>query len=70
VGGARDVGAGVGEQLDEVAVADEVDADRRGGGDRPLERRAGALAAVGDRAGVQEERAPGLPRLIASTGNQ
>ena len=60
VRGARDVGSRVGQQPHVVAVPHQVHADRGRGRHRPLERRAGALAAVRGGPGVEQQgaRAP------------
>ena len=54
--------AGGGDQPDREAALAQVDGDRRGGGDRGLERGGDALAAVRDRPGCRGRAWPATPR--------
>ncbi len=70
VAGGLDGLAGVGEQPDRVAAGAQVEGDRGGGGDRPLEGGGGAPPAVGDRPGVQQDGGPGAQRLLLPADHQ
>ncbi len=59
-----------GHQPDEITVASEMDPDRGGGADRPLERRARTVAPVRVLAAVQHHRGPALPWLLLTTHHE
>src|SRR5207342_3337609 len=70
VPGGAEVVAGGRDQADGEAAVPEVDGDRRGGGDGGLERGRDALSLVGAHPVVDEERGPGLPRLLLAAHHQ